>query len=146
MCDVKDPGVAVVGCAAVEHSPEALRSRTTQFALRVMRLVRSLPGTAEGRVIGSQVLRSGTAIGANYRAAGRGRSRAEFAAKIGIVLEEADETVYWFELLVEGGLVAEKRMVAHQAFTSHIKHHTSNIPNIAHRTSHLRPSHIQHRT
>ena len=101
MCDVK---------AAMEHSPDALRSRTKQFALRVMRLVRSLPNTAEGRVIGSQVLRSATAIGANYRAAGRGRSRAEFAAKIGTVLEEADETAYWFELLVEGGLVAEKRM------------------------------------
>lgn len=96
----------------MEHSPEALRSRTKQFALRVMRLVRSLPNTPEARVIGSQVLRSGTAIGANYRAAGRGRSRAEFAAKIGVVLEEADETVYWLELLVEGGVVAEKRMAA----------------------------------
>ena len=104
MCDVEFP--------AVDHSPEALRTRTKQFALRVMRLVRSLPNTAEARVIGSQVLRSGTAIGANYRAAGRGRSRAEFAAKIGIVLEEADETVYWLELLVEGGVVAEKRMAA----------------------------------
>ncbi|MGH9601875.1 MAG: four helix bundle protein, partial [Terriglobales bacterium] len=75
MCDVKS--------SAVEHSPDALRSRTKQFALRVMRLVRSLPNTAEARVIGSQVLRSGTAIGANYRAAGRGRSRTEFAAKLG---------------------------------------------------------------
>lgn len=102
----------MLACAAVEHSPEALRSRTKQFALRVMRLVRNLPNTAEARVIGSQVLRSGTAIGANYRAAGRGRSRAEFAAKIGIVLEEADETVYWLELLVEGGVVAAKRMAA----------------------------------
>ncbi|MCI0354132.1 MAG: four helix bundle protein [Acidobacteria bacterium] len=96
----------------MEHSPDALRTRTKQFALRVIRLVRSLPGTAEARVIGGQVLRSATAIGANYRAAGRGRSRAEFAAKIGIVLEEADETVYWLELLVEGGVVAEKRMEA----------------------------------
>lgn len=102
----------MLGCAAVEHSSDALRSRTKQFALRVMRLVRSLPNTPEARVIGSQVLRSGTAIGANYRAAGRGGSRAEFAAKIGIVLEEADETVYWLELLVEGGVVAEKRMEA----------------------------------
>ncbi|MCI0353783.1 MAG: four helix bundle protein [Acidobacteria bacterium] len=77
-----------------------------------MRLVRSLPNSAEARVMGSQVLRSATAIGANYRAAGRGRSRAQFAAKIGIVLEEADETVYWLELLIEGGVVAETRMAA----------------------------------
>lgn len=97
---------------ALQYSPDAVRTRTKQFALRVMRLVRSLPNTPEGRVIGSQVLRSGTAIGANYRAAGRGRSRAEFAAKIGIVLEEADETVYWLELLVEGGVVPQKRMEA----------------------------------
>ncbi|MGH9554370.1 MAG: four helix bundle protein [Terriglobales bacterium] len=76
----------MLGCPTVEHSPDALRSRTKQFALRVMRLVRSLPNTAEARMIGSQVLRSATEIGANYRAGGRGRSRSEFDANIVIVL------------------------------------------------------------
>ena len=93
-------------------SPEALRQRTKEFALRIIRLVRSLPKTDEARVIGRQLLRSGTSIGANHRAAVRGRSRAEFIAKLGIVLEEADETVYWLELLAESGIVPTKRMEA----------------------------------
>ena len=95
----------------MDKTPDALRARTKQFALRVIRLVWSLPKTEEARVIGRQVLRSGTSIGANYRAAGRSRSRAEFAARIGVVLEEADETAYWMELLVESGTMSEKRMV-----------------------------------
>jgi four helix bundle protein len=92
-------------------SPEQLRARTKEFALRVIRLYRTLPTTGEAQVIGKQLLRCGTSVGANYRAACRSRSRAEFAARIGIVVEEADESVYWMELLIEGGLVKEQRLI-----------------------------------
>jgi four helix bundle protein len=78
---------------------EVLRQRTKQFALEIIRLVRMLPHNTEGWVIGKQVLRSGTSVAANYRAACRGRAHSEFVAKIGIVVEEADETVFWLELL-----------------------------------------------
>jgi four helix bundle protein len=78
--------------------------RTKAFALRVIRLYRSLPRTAEARILGTQLLRSSTSIGANYRSACRGRSKAEFVAKLGIVLEEADETVFWLELFQEGNI------------------------------------------
>jgi four helix bundle protein len=81
-----------------------LKARTRQFAIRVIRLYRALRRSEEARVIGNQLLRSGTSIGANYRAACRARSKAEFVAKLGIVLEEADETVFWLELLPEVGL------------------------------------------
>ena len=74
--------------------PEEFKQRTRAFGLRVIRLVEALPKTATSRVIGGQLLKSGTAIGANYRAACRARSRAEFVAKMGVVEEEADETVY----------------------------------------------------
>ena len=82
-----------------------LRERTKQFALRVLRLYRALPARGEARVIGKQLLRSGTSVGANYRAACRARSRAEFVAKLGIVLEEADESLFWLELLQESGII-----------------------------------------
>jgi len=78
---------------------ETLKGRTKDFALRIVNLYRALPRTEEARIIGKQVLRSGTSIGANYRAACRARSRAEFVAKLGIVLEEADETAFWLALL-----------------------------------------------
>jgi four helix bundle protein len=84
---------------------EELRTRTKQFALRIIRLFRHLPHTTEAQVLGKQLLRSGTSVGANYRAAGRGRSKAEFIAKMGIVVEEADETVFWIECLIESGIV-----------------------------------------
>ena len=87
-----------------------LRERTRALALRVIRLVKSLPNDVIGREIGRQVLRSGTSVGANYRAACRARSKREFIAKLGICLEEADETVYWMELLVESQAVPEQRM------------------------------------
>ena len=89
---------------------EALKDRTKQFALRVVKLFRLLPKSEEARVLGRQLLRSGTSVAANYRAVCRARSRAEFVAKIGIVVEEADETVFWLELLVDGGIVEGKRM------------------------------------
>ena len=91
---------------------EALKVRTKKFALRVLRLYRSLPHTEEARILGRQILRSGTSIGANYRAACRGRSRAEFAAKLGIVLEEADESAYWMELLIDAGKAARQSTAA----------------------------------
>jgi four helix bundle protein len=82
-----------------------LRVRTKAFALRIVRLCDALPRSRSCDVIGRQLLRSGTSIGANYRAACRSRSAAEFLAKLGIVEEEADETVYWIELLMESGAV-----------------------------------------
>jgi len=84
--------------------PNDLRHRTKQFALGIVRLCRTLPATDEARILGKQLLRSATSVGANYRAACRARSRAEFIAKLGVVLEEADEAVFWFELLVEADI------------------------------------------
>lgn len=78
---------------------EDLQDRTKRFALRIVNLYRALPKSDEARIIGKQLLRAGTSIGANYRAACRARSRAEFVAKLGIVLEEADESVFWLEIV-----------------------------------------------
>jgi len=89
---------------------EGLRQRTKAFALRVVRLFRALPRNAEAQVIGKQVLRSGTSVGANYRAVCRARSRPEFIARMGVVAEEADETVFWLELLIEAGIMPAKRL------------------------------------
>jgi len=91
-------------------SPDDLKSRTKQFALRILKLVAALPNTVEGRAIAGQLVRAGTAVGANYRAACRGRSKAEFIAKIGIVEEEADESAYWMELIIEGELLKEPQV------------------------------------
>ncbi len=87
-----------------------LRDRTKRFALQIVRMFTALPKTVEAQVLGKQVLRSGTSIGANYREAYRGRSRAEFIAKAGDSLKELEETAYWLELLVEAGIVDEKRL------------------------------------
>jgi four helix bundle protein len=89
---------------------EELKKRTKQFALRVMRLVDALPNTPKGRAIASQLVRSGTSVAANYRAACRGRSKAEFIAKVGIAEEEADETALWLELIIEDTLLPEKKI------------------------------------
>ena len=86
-------------------TPEELRSRTKAFALRVVRLYRSLPRTADAQVMGKQLLRCGTSVAANYRASCRARSKAEFAARIGIVVEEADETGFWLEMLGDAEIV-----------------------------------------
>jgi four helix bundle protein len=91
---------------------EALKVRTKQYALRIIRLIKSLPRTEEGRVIGNQLLRSGTAVGANYRAVCRARSQKEFIAKMGVVVEESDESAYWIELLGEGGVVRQSRLTS----------------------------------
>ncbi|HLK34279.1 MAG TPA: four helix bundle protein [Terriglobales bacterium] len=90
--------------------PEDLRERTKKFALRVIRLFRALPRSGDAQVIGKQLLRSGTSVAANYRAACRARSRPEFAARIGIVMEEADETVFWLELTSESEIVPLARL------------------------------------
>jgi four helix bundle protein len=84
-----------------------LRRRTKRFALETVRLFRTLPKSEEGRVLGKQFLRSGTSVAANYRAAGRSRSKIEFVARLGVVIEEADETVMWLELLLEAGIASE---------------------------------------
>jgi four helix bundle protein len=85
--------------------PEQLRERTKTFALRVIRLFRSLPYRPDTQVLGKQLLRCGTSVAANYRAVCRARSKVEFIARIGIVAEEADEAVLWLELLIESGIV-----------------------------------------
>ncbi len=84
---------------------EELRRRTKEFALRVIEAVKKFSTTVEGEIIGKQVVRSATSVGANYRAACRGRSHADFIAKLGIVEEEADETLYWLELAVAAKLI-----------------------------------------
>ena len=84
---------------------EQMKKRTKEFAKRVIHLCRKLPETREGQLIGNQLFRSGTSVGANYRAACRGRSKADFIAKLGIVLEEADESLYWLEILAETEIV-----------------------------------------
>lgn len=89
---------------------DELKHRTKEFALRIVRLCRSLPENREGDVFGRQLLRSGTSVAANYRAAGRSRSKADFVSKISIVLEEADESVFWLELLQDSGLIAAERL------------------------------------
>jgi four helix bundle protein len=90
--------------------PFDLRERTKAFALRIIRMFVASPKTEEARVIGRQVLRSGTSVGANYREAHRSRSKAEFVAKIGDCLKELDETAYWLELLTESGIVAAPKL------------------------------------
>src|SRR5438034_10445984 len=87
-----------------------LLTRTKAFALRILTLMDHLPRNTSGRAIGSQLVRSGTSVGANYRAACRSRSRAEFAAKLGVVAEEADETVYWLEVIRDGNLLPAKKL------------------------------------
>jgi four helix bundle protein len=126
-------------------SKAELLTRTKAFALRILKLVDHLPRTTSGRAIGNQLVRSGTSVGANYRAACRARSRAEFAAKLGTVLEEADESLNWLELISEGKLIAESKLSLllkeaaeltailaagrkSVAAKSNIKHRTSYIP------------------
>jgi len=87
-----------------------LKARTKRFALRVMKLVDAMPRTIQGRAIANQIIRSATSVAANYRAACRARSRAEFIAKIGIVEEEADENCFWLELIIDSSLLTEERI------------------------------------
>ncbi len=87
-----------------------LIERTKQFALRIIKLVGALPRTIEGRSIAGQLMRSGTSVAANYRAACRARSKVEFVAKLGIVEEEADESAFGLELIIDASLMKESKV------------------------------------
>lgn len=91
---------------------EQLKHRTKQFGLRAIRLVQALPNGKVADVVGRQLLRAATSVGANYRAALRGRSTAEFLSRLGVVEEEIDESLYWMEMLVEAGLIGQQRLSA----------------------------------
>ncbi len=86
---------------------ERLRERTKEFAVRIVRMFQRLPKSDEARTIGRQLLRAATSVAANYRAVGRARSKAEFVAKMGVVVEEADETAFWIELLIATAIVRQ---------------------------------------
>lgn len=123
---------------------EELKLRTKKFSLRVINLIESLPNSISGKVIANQLIRSATSVGANYRSACRSRSKAEFVSKIRIVEEEADESLYWLEIIKESKLVREVRiadlikeaMELTSIFTSigktskiNLKNSNSEIPN-----------------
>ena len=93
-----------------KEPPFDLRERTQAFALRIIRMFVALPKTDEARVLGKQVLRSGTSVGAIFREAHRARSKAEFIAKVGDCLKELDETAYWLELLTGSGIVIAEKL------------------------------------
>ncbi|SRR6266545_5734102 len=89
---------------------EQFKARTRRLGLQIIELVESLPRSRAADVIGRQLLRSGTSVGANYRAACRGKSKADVISKLAIVEEEADETIYWLELLIESKIVEPSRV------------------------------------
>src|SRR5262249_37427437 len=86
-------------------TPEEMKKRAKEFAKRVIAVCRQLPATEEARLIRGKLCRAGTAVGANYRAAWRGRSKPDFISKLGITLEEADESLYWLEIIAETGIL-----------------------------------------
>jgi four helix bundle protein len=90
--------------------PEELRATTKKFAIRIVRLFQALPKSTEAQIRGKQLLRCGTSVAANYRATCRARSKAEFVARMGIVAEEADESVLWLELLEETNILSRERL------------------------------------
>ncbi|MBU0661643.1 four helix bundle protein [Patescibacteria group bacterium] len=92
------------------HNPENLKTRTRRFALEIIRLYATLPKSTEAQVLGKQLLRSGTSVGAHYRESIRGRSNAEVVSKLEVGLQELEETQYWFELLAESGIVQPERL------------------------------------
>jgi four helix bundle protein len=94
----------------MQNAEKDLSIRTKNFARRIIRLYIALPKSTVAQVLGKQVLRSGTSIGANYREASRARSKAEFVSKVGDCLKEADETAYWLELLADEGIVPQNRL------------------------------------
>jgi four helix bundle protein len=93
-------------------TPEEMKRRTKQYGLRIIRAVESLPSSFVARHVGGQLLRAGTSVGANYRAACRGRTQPEFIAKLGIVEEECDESLYWMEVLIDAGIMTKARLEA----------------------------------
>ena len=94
----------------MQNAEKDLAARTKHFAQRIIRLYTALPKTTVAQVLGKQVLRSGTSVGANYREASRARSKAEFISKVGDCLKEADETIYWLELLSDEKIIPQKRL------------------------------------
>jgi four helix bundle protein len=109
-CKQKDASRRMKVEDPMNNNYEDLRERTKAFALRIITMFAALPQTTQAQIIGKQVLRSGTSIGANYREAYRARSTAEFLAKLGDCLKEAEETAYWLELLVEADIVSAVRL------------------------------------
>lgn len=105
--DNKNPDIVPRSALRVPRSKDDLKERSKAFALRVIKLGSRLPSTPLGRVIRDQLLRCGTSVGANYRAAKRAKSTADFISKMGTVEEETDESMYWMELIVEAGLMEE---------------------------------------
>ena len=103
-----------------DSPPFELRERTKLFGLRIVKMFVALPKSDEARVLGKQVLRSGTSVGANYREAYRSRSKAEFISKVGDCLKELDETAYWLELLTESGIVKPTKLAALQDETNQL--------------------------
>ena len=95
----------------MNEKKEDLKERTKRFALKVIKFVETLPRGRAADILGRQFLGAGTSVGANYRAACRARSTADFISKMGIVEEEADETIYWMELLIEAGLAREDELI-----------------------------------
>jgi four helix bundle protein len=91
---------------------EQLKERTKRFALQAIRLCRALPRSPESAIIGRQLMRSATSVGANYRAVCRSRSTPDFVSKLGVVLEEADESLFWIDLLAEAGVISKDRVLA----------------------------------
>jgi four helix bundle protein len=87
-----------------------LQGRTRNFAVRIVKMFKTLPRTTEAQVVGKQVLRSGTSVAANYRAVCRSRSKQEFIARLGVVVEEIDETVFWLDMLVACEIVSAERL------------------------------------
>jgi four helix bundle protein len=102
------------------RKPEDLKDRTRAYALRIIRLYGALPKKTESQVIGKQLLRSGTAVGANYREALRARSKIEYAAKVNLGLMELEETLYWIELLEHSGIVPGSRLAPLESETSEL--------------------------
>jgi four helix bundle protein len=92
--------------------PSDLKDRSKKFAVRIVKLVEALPHKPAGWVLGKQLLRSGTSVAANYRAVCRSRSDAEFVAKMGTVIEEADESAFWLELLVESEIIPQEKLTS----------------------------------
>lgn len=103
-------GKAVKGITLSLDKHQQLKDSTRMFALRIIKMAEVLPKTRSANVIANQILRSSTSMAANYRAVGRSRSKAEFIAKMGVVLEEADETVFWLEMLAESGIVSSEKL------------------------------------
>ena len=91
-------------------NPEEMKARTRAFALRIIRLAESLPATPTAKIIRNQMLRCGASVGANYRAACRAKSKPGFVSKMGTVEEEADESIYWMELLIDAAIVKRSRI------------------------------------